>query len=69
MRAVEEITATFSLDDPSIGPLEVPLLQVASGHHSAYGFELPLPGLWRLDVVVRTSDIDQYRVTTTVPIR
>jgi copper transport protein len=66
---VEGVTATFTLTDPPVGPLKVPLQKAAPGHYSAYGFELPVPGVWTVDVVVRTSDISTSEASATVTVR
>jgi copper transport protein len=66
---VQEATVTLRLPAKGIGPLEVPLSRAGPGHFAAYAFELPLAGQWRLEVSVRTSEIDVFRAATTVRIR
>ncbi|KWX00974.1 hypothetical protein LI90_2002 [Carbonactinospora thermoautotrophica] len=64
-RAVPEMTMRVSLPGRGLGPFEVPL----RSHGSAgYGGEMTLffAGAWRLDLALRTSDIDAYVVTTTI---
>jgi copper transport protein len=66
---VEELTASLSLPSRSLGPLPVPLQRAGPGHFAAYGFDVPITGDWKLEVVVRLSDIDQVRASTNVRIR
>ncbi len=65
----EELTIELSLPGRDIGPLPVPLQRAGPGHYAAYGFDIPIPGVWQLDVIARTSDIHQETATTTVRIR
>lgn len=64
----EEVEATFTLPERDLGPLTVPLVDFGQGHYSADGAELPFAGEWDLDVVVRTSDIDQTRFEAVVSV-
>lgn len=66
---VEELAVELSLPGRDIGPLDVPLQRAGPGHFAAYGFDIPIPGVWQLDVTARTSDIHQETATTTVRIR
>lgn len=66
---VEEVTAQLTLADKDIGPLAVPLRRAGPGHFAAYGFDIPIPGTWRLEVTARTSDIDQSSAATSLRIR
>jgi copper transport protein len=67
--AVPELTAELRLPGRGIGPLPLPLQPAGAGHFSAYGFDLPIRGTWRLDVSVRTSDVDVVTTSTTVTVR
>jgi copper transport protein len=62
---VEEITASLSLPSKNLGPLPVDLQRVSGWHYSAQGFQLPLSGTWRMDIRIRTSDVDQETLSTT----
>jgi copper transport protein len=66
---VPELTAELRLPDRGIGPLPLPLQPAGAGHFSAYGVDLPIRGTWRLDVSVRTSDVDVITTSTTVTVR
>jgi copper transport protein len=68
-RAVEEVTARLTLTQPPVGPIDVPLVVAGPGHYVVYGFDLPLPGAWRLDVTARLTDIDQVQASTTINVR
>ncbi|MFE9631630.1 copper resistance CopC/CopD family protein [Streptomyces sp. NPDC006463] len=63
-----EIKVGFTLPTKDIGPLPVLPDRSAPGHWTASGVQLPLAGEWRIDVTVRTSDIDQTTVQKTVKI-
>jgi copper transport protein len=64
----EEVTATLALPERDLGPIDVPLVAFGQGHWSADGAEIPLPGDWELEVVARTTDIDQTVFETVVPV-
>ncbi|MFJ1866690.1 copper resistance protein CopC [Streptomyces sp. NPDC088097] len=63
-----EIKVSFTLPAKEIGPLPVLPDRLTPGHWSASGVQLPLAGEWRIDVIVRTSDIDQTTVQKNVKI-
>ncbi|WP_371616781.1 copper resistance protein CopC [Streptomyces sp. NBC_00454] len=63
-----EVKVSFTLAAKDIGPLPVVPEHAAPGHWSASGVQLPLAGDWRIDVTVRTSDIDQTTVQKNVKI-
>lgn len=56
---VPEVLATLSLPTSGIDPITVPLHRAGPGHFSAYGLDVPIRGAWRLEVRVRTTDIDE----------
>lgn len=61
--APEEITAELSLPERDLGPLDVELEPVGTGSYRSTGADIPFPGDWELEVTVRTTDIDQDRLT------
>ncbi|MGW8503994.1 copper resistance CopC/CopD family protein [Streptomyces sp. CLCI03] len=63
-----EIKVAFTLPAQDIGPLPLVPERAAPGHWTASGVQLPLTGAWRIDVTVRTSDIDQTTAQKTVKI-
>ncbi|OEJ32862.1 copper resistance CopC/CopD family protein [Streptomyces subrutilus] len=63
-----EVKVSFTLPAKDIGPLPLLPERAAPGHWTASGVQLPLAGEWRIDVTVRTSDIDQTTVHKTVKI-
>ncbi|MEV7556394.1 copper resistance protein CopC [Streptomyces sp. NPDC089795] len=63
-----EVKVAFTLPAKDIGPLPLVPERAAPGHWTASGVQLPLAGEWRIDVTVRTSDIDQTTVQKTVKI-
>jgi copper transport protein len=64
----EEVGLTLTLPEEDLGPLTVPLVDFGQGHYSADGAELPLAGDWEVEVLVRTSDIDQTLFEAVVPV-
>ncbi|SCL34603.1 copper transport protein [Micromonospora pallida] len=65
---VVEWKATIALPSAGIEPIEISMLPLTDNHATGE-FNLPASGEWQLRVTVRTSDIDQATVTTTVPVR
>lgn len=63
-----ELKVSFTLEAKEIGPLPVLPERASPGHWTASGVQLPLTGDWRIDVTVRTSDIDQTTVQKNVKI-
>lgn len=65
---VVEWRATVALPAAGIEAIQVPLLPLTDNHATGE-INFPAAGEWQLRITVRTSDIDQATVTTTVPIR
>ncbi|MFJ4552743.1 copper resistance CopC/CopD family protein [Streptomyces sp. NPDC088817] len=63
LRDVAELKITFTLATKNIGPLPVNPEHVTTGHWVASGVQIPMAGDWKVDAIVRTSDIDQVSVT------
>ncbi|WP_405979696.1 copper resistance protein CopC [Streptomyces sp. NBC_00158] len=63
-----EVKISFTLPAKEIGPLPLAPDRASAGHWTASGVQLPLAGEWRIDVTVRTSDIDQTTVQKNVKI-
>ncbi|MCB5163251.1 copper resistance protein CopC [Streptomyces bambusae] len=63
-----EVKVSFTLPAKDIGPLPLVPDHAGTGHWTASGVQLPLAGTWRIDVTVRTSDIDQTTVNKNVKI-
>lgn len=59
---VPEVKIAFTLEAKDIGPLPVTPDRIATGHWTASGVQIPLAGDWKVEVTVRTSDIDQVTV-------
>jgi len=64
---VAEWRATVALPGAGIEPIEVPLLPLTDNHATGE-INLPASGDWQLRVTVRTSEIDQATVATTVAV-
>jgi copper transport protein len=64
----KEVSASVSLKEENIGPLALSLSKAGRGHRIA-DVAVPVAGEWTLDVDVRTSAIDEYSKTVTLPIR
>ncbi|MGW0643136.1 copper resistance CopC/CopD family protein [Streptomyces badius] len=59
---VPEVKLALTLESKDIGPLPVVPDRLAEGHWSASAVQIPMAGDWRIDVTVRTSDIDQVTI-------
>ena len=57
------------LGHEDVGPLSVPVQRAGPGHFTAYNFNIPLRGQWKLEVKVLLSDIDEATVSATVPVK
>jgi copper transport protein len=64
----EEVTASLTLPERDIGPLDLTLQPIGPGQYVAQGAEIPFSGTWALEVVARTTDIDQDQVIIEVPV-
>ncbi|WP_128976003.1 copper resistance CopC/CopD family protein [Streptomyces roseicoloratus] len=65
---VPEVKVAFTLKEKDIGPLPVLPDRIQTGHWTATGVQLPMPGEWLLQVTVRTSEIDQTTIEKNVKI-
>ncbi|ORT57706.1 copper resistance protein CopC [Streptomyces sp. CB03238] len=65
---VPELKVSFTLESQQIGPLPVVPDRVTAGHWTSAGVQIPMPGEWKLQVTVRTSDIDQTTIDKNVKI-
>ncbi|EGE43255.1 MULTISPECIES: copper resistance CopC/CopD family protein [Streptomyces] len=59
---VPELKLALTLESKDIGPLPVVPDRLAEGHWTASGVQIPMAGEWKVDVTVRTSDIDQVTI-------
>jgi copper transport protein len=64
----EEVTASLTLPERNIGPLDLTLQRLGPGQYVAQGAQIPFSGTWDLEVVARTTNIDQDRVIAEVPV-
>jgi copper transport protein len=64
----EEVTSSLTLPERNIGPLDLTLQRIGPGQYVALGAQIPFSGTWDLEVVARTTDIDQDRVIAEVPV-
>ncbi|MFF8292739.1 copper resistance CopC/CopD family protein [Streptomyces sp. NPDC016309] len=65
---VPELKVSFTLESQQIGPLPVVPDRVTAGHWTSEAVQIPIPGEWKLQVTVRTSDIDQTTIDKNVKI-
>ncbi|WP_328488049.1 copper resistance protein CopC [Streptomyces zaomyceticus] len=65
---VPEIKVALTLEAKDVGPLPVAPDRIQTGHWSASGVQIPMPGEWRIQVTVRTSEIDQTTIDKNVKI-
>ncbi|MCX4695445.1 copper resistance CopC/CopD family protein [Streptomyces sp. NBC_01408] len=67
LATVPELRLTLTQGELGIGPLDAKLKN-QKGYWAAYDLRLPMPGVWTLNITVRTTDIDQVTVRETVRI-
>jgi copper transport protein len=60
---IPEVKIALTLESKDLGPLPVVPDHISTGHWSASGVQLPMAGDWKVDVTVRTSDVDQVTVS------
>ncbi|MDX3841673.1 copper resistance CopC/CopD family protein [Streptomyces europaeiscabiei] len=60
---VPEVKVAFTLEAKEIGPLPVVPDRVTTGHWTANGVQIPMAGNWKIEITVRTSEIDQVTVS------
>ncbi|MBJ6645114.1 copper resistance protein CopC [Streptomyces sp. BSE7-9] len=60
---VPDVKIALTLAAQNIGPLPVAPDHVTTGHWSASRVQIPMAGDWKVEVTVRTSDIDQVTVS------
>ncbi|MFF8381188.1 copper resistance protein CopC [Streptomyces sp. NPDC015661] len=65
---VPEIKIALTLEAKGVGPLAVAPDRIQTGHWSASGVQIPMPGEWKIQVTVRTSEIDQTTIDKNVKI-
>jgi copper transport protein len=67
--APEEVRASLTLPAQDLGPITLAVEPGGQpGEYVAPDTEIPFAGDWELEVVVRTSDIDQDVLQVTVPV-
>jgi copper transport protein len=69
VQEVQDLPATLTLPSQDVGPLAVPVQRAGPGHFSAYNFNIPLRGQWKLEVKALLSDIDESTVSATIPVK
>ncbi|MFI0204945.1 MULTISPECIES: copper resistance CopC/CopD family protein [Streptomyces] len=67
LATVPELRLTLTQEELGIGPLDA-RLKNQKGYWAAYDLQLPMPGVWTLNITVRTTEIDQVTVHETVRI-
>ncbi|MGW7328364.1 copper resistance CopC/CopD family protein [Streptomyces sp. NPDC054840] len=67
LASVPELRLTLTQEELGIGPLDAELKN-QKGYWATYDLRLPMPGVWTLNITVRTTDIDQVTVRETVRI-
>ena len=69
LRQVPEFKAELRLPAKGLGPLELNLIELGSGHYAAANVLVPFAGDWQLVMTVRTSDVDQASTTAVMPVK
>jgi copper transport protein len=65
----KDFEVRMSLPSKSIGPLKVDARKGGPGHYVAPGVDFVPGGKWKIQIVDRVSEFDQYEKTVDVPIR
>ena len=65
----KEFSAQISLPSKSIGPLKLDARKAGPGHYVAPGVDFVPGGKWKVQIVDRVSEFDEYATTVDVPIR
>lgn len=68
-KEIPAMTLKLSLPGRGIAAIPVPLEVAGPGHYQSLSFAIPIKGRWRMDVVARTTDVDQEVFEGTVEIR
>jgi copper transport protein len=66
---VEEMSLTMELPSPAAGPLNVRLAQISPSQYRATDVELPYAGHWKVTLVARAGDLQEYTGTTSLDVR
>lgn len=66
--AVAEVSVSLTLVDQDLGPFEHTGTKLAPGHHVVSGFTFPAPGTWRMELLARRGEFDEYRHTFELPV-
>jgi copper transport protein len=67
--ATKELTATAKLPSKGIGPLPLKTSQAGPGHYILSAAVLSPGGTWKIEIVDRISEFEQFSRTVSVPIR
>lgn len=65
---VPEVSATLTLPEAGLGPLQVKLTKKGPGRYASTGLLLPRAGEWTVRLSVRSSDIDMETLKTELPV-
>jgi copper transport protein len=65
----KEFQVLMSLPEKKIGPLKADPRKAGPGHYVALGANFVPAGKWKVQVVDRVSEFDEYQTTVDVPIR
>jgi copper transport protein len=68
-KAIDVPEVTARLSHPDGDSLTIPLPRESLGHYETYRLAVPYAGTWRLDVMVRTSDVDVETASITTTFR
>jgi copper transport protein len=65
----KDFQVLMSLPDKSIGPLKADARKAGPGHYVTLGASFVPGGKWKVQVIDRVSEFDEYATTVDVPIR
>jgi hypothetical protein len=65
---IAEVSVSLTLAGQDIGPFRYEGVKLASGHYVVSGFSIPAPGTWRMEVLARRGEFDEYTHTFELPV-
>jgi copper transport protein len=66
---IAEMDVELELPERDLGPIEVPMEELAPGHYVNDEATIPFPGTWTITATARIGEFDQMTFEATVPVR
>ena len=65
---IAEVSVSLTLAGQDLGPFRYEGVKLAPGHYVVSGFSIPAPGTWRMEVLARRGEFDEYTHTFELPV-